>query len=196
MGGWDIGPGLDGDITVKLRKSGYKIHFEHTAVCLTAVPTKFVKLWKQRLRWSRSLVRFRLRKHLDVFYPHKGFKFGNFVGFVENIFYNLILNIKWYVYIIDMIINYPHMLWLIAPVNYLLYTVSGFIQQFTISKFSERAEEERHLFFYVPLMVIYVGYFLRLCNTFAYVRELFFKSSYRDPWNPQKSSYQAVKEGY
>jgi biofilm PGA synthesis N-glycosyltransferase PgaC len=27
VGGWDIGPGLDGDITVKVRKMGYEIHF-------------------------------------------------------------------------------------------------------------------------------------------------------------------------
>ena len=82
IGVWDIGPGLDGDITVKLRKSGYKIHFEPTAICLTAVPTKFSKLWKQRLRRSRSLVRFRLRKHLDVFLPRKNWRWGTFLGFV------------------------------------------------------------------------------------------------------------------
>jgi biofilm PGA synthesis N-glycosyltransferase PgaC len=31
VGGWDIGPGLDGDITVKLRKLDYKIAFESEA---------------------------------------------------------------------------------------------------------------------------------------------------------------------
>ena len=196
VGGWDIGPGLDGDITVKLRKAGYNIHFEHTAVCLSAAPTKFRKLWNQRMRWSRSLVRFRLRKHLDVFVPHKGFRFTNFLGFVENIMYNFVLDLKWYVYIIDMVFNYGDWIKYILPINILLYIIAGFAQQFTISQFSERAKEERVLWLYVPVMVFYVAVFLRLCRTFAYIRELFFKSSYRDPWNPQKSSYQAVKEGY
>jgi len=163
VGVWDIGPGLDGDITVKLRKSGYKIHFEPTAICLTAVPTKFKVLWKQRLRWSRSLVRFRLRKHLDVFLPHKNWRWGTFLGFVENIFYNLI---------------------------------AGFMQQLSLSLWSERSDEERVLWWYVPLMVFYVAFFLRFCRTLAYFKEFFFKASYRDPWNPQKSSYQALKNGY
>ncbi|MEO1514612.1 MAG: glycosyltransferase [Bacteroidota bacterium] len=196
IGGWDIGPGLDGDITVKLRKAGYNIHFEHTAVCLTAAPTKFRKLWNQRMRWSRSLVRFRLRKHIDVFLPHKGFRLTTFLAFVENITYNFLLDLKWYVYIIDMVLNYGDWIKYIFPINILLYIVAGFAQQFTISQFSERAKEERVLWPYIPLMVFYVAGFLRLCRTFAYIRELFFKSSYRDPWNPQKSSYQAVKEGY
>ena len=63
--GWDIGPGLDGDITVKVRKAGYKIKFASEAVCLTNVPNTFRKLIKQRMRWDKSLVRFRMRKHKD-----------------------------------------------------------------------------------------------------------------------------------
>ncbi len=196
IGGWDIGPGLDGDITVKLRKSGYNIHFEHTAVCLTAAPTKFKVLWKQRMRWSRSLVRFRLRKHLDVFMPHKGFRFSTFLGFCENIFYNLILDLKWYVYVIDMMFNYGGWVQYILPFNIFLYIVAGFLQQIVVHCFSERADEERKLWPYVPFMVFYIAGFLRLCRTMAYFREFFFRSSYRDPWNPQKSSYQAVENGY
>ena len=196
VGGWDIGPGLDGDITVKLRKSGYNIHFEPTAICLTAAPTKFGKLWNQRMRWSRSLVRFRLRKHLDVFIPHKGFRMTTFLGFVENIFYNFVLDIKWYLYLIDMMMHFGTWLHLILPFNIFLYMTTGFMQQFVISRFSERKEEEKVLWWYVPFMVFYVAGFLRLCRTIAYFRELLLRSSYRDPWNPQKSSYQALKEGY
>ncbi|MDE6457175.1 MAG: glycosyltransferase family 2 protein, partial [Muribaculum sp.] len=62
VGCWDIGPGLDGDITQKLRKAGYKVWFANDAVCMTNVPTSWAKLFKQRKRWSKSLVRFRIRK--------------------------------------------------------------------------------------------------------------------------------------
>ena len=196
IGVWDIGPGLDGDITVKLRKSGYKIHFEPTAVCLTAAPTKFKVLWKQRMRWSRSLVRFRLRKHIDVFKPHKGFMWGTFIGFVENITYNFIMDIKWFIYVIDMMINFSSWIWFIIPFNLLLYVVAGYMQQLSLSIWSERSKDERILWAYVPFMVFYVAFFLRFCRTIAYIREFIWKSSYRDPWNPQKSSYQAVKHGY
>ena len=51
VGAWDIGPGLDGDITQKLRKAGYKVVFTREAVCLTNAPTAWYRLYKQRLRW-------------------------------------------------------------------------------------------------------------------------------------------------
>lgn len=35
VGCWDIGPGLDGDITQKLRKAGFKVYFAGDAICMT-----------------------------------------------------------------------------------------------------------------------------------------------------------------
>jgi cellulose synthase/poly-beta-1,6-N-acetylglucosamine synthase-like glycosyltransferase len=93
VGGWDIGPGLDGDITVKLRKLGYLIKFEPDAICQTSVPDTFKKLVKQRLRWDKSIIRFRVRKHRDVFYPNSTFRFSNFISSAENITYNLLLRL-------------------------------------------------------------------------------------------------------
>ena len=196
VGGWDIGPGLDGDITVKFRKSGYRIYFEPKAVCLTTGPQKFKVLWKQRSRWSRSIVRFRFRKHVDTLKPHQNFSFSNFVAFIENMFYNVVLDFKWFGYVFDVAIHYSRFWTIILPFNIVLYIITGYLQMFVILAFSERSKEERKLLPYVPLMVFYVAFFLRFCRTLAYIREFLFKSSYKDPWNPQKSSYQAVINGY
>ena len=196
VGGWDIGPGLDGDITVKLRKSGYRIYFEPKAVCLTTGPKKFGVLWKQRSRWSRSIVRFRFRKHNDTLMPHKGFKWSNFFAFTENMVYNVLLDFKWFIYFFDIAIHYSRFLDIILPFNIFLYIVTGYLQMIAISQFSERKKEELKLLPYVPLMVPYVAIFLRCCRTLAYIREFLFKTSYQDPWNPQKSSYQAAIHGY
>lgn len=86
VGGWDVGPGMDGDITVKTRKSGFRVRFAKEAVCYTSVPKTWKALARQRTRWSRSLVRFRLRKHKDVYYPDANFSVLNMVSFVENVF--------------------------------------------------------------------------------------------------------------
>ena len=88
--GWDIGPGLDGDITVKIRKSGYKIYFQPEAVCLTNAPSKFKILTKQRLRWDKSIIRFRVRKHKDVYFPHQGFSWSNFFALFFAIFIKIL----------------------------------------------------------------------------------------------------------
>jgi biofilm PGA synthesis N-glycosyltransferase PgaC len=192
VGGWDIGPGLDGDITVKIRKLGYQIHFEPTAICQTNVPVTFKSLIKQRLRWDKSLIRFRLRKHRDVFYPNESFRISNFVSFVENVTYSLVLNFKWYFYLIDMVLNFTSRLIFIIPMNFILYTVNNYFKFIVFSLFRERKNVRAEYFMlYMPLMALYFGYFLRIVRTYAYLQELIFRRSYEDSWNPEKSSRQA-----
>lgn len=192
--GWDIGPGLDGDITVKLRKLGYKIKFEQEAVCLTSVPNTFKKLTKQRLRWDKSLIRFRVRKHKDVLIPNQSFSFLNFFAFLENITYNLLLNFKWYFYLSDMLINYRSMLLNIFITNVLLYTLTNFFKFVVYSLYRARTNTSYTYFLiYIPCMVFYFGYYLRVVRTIAYLQEIFFKRSYNDPWNPPKTSVHAKR---
>jgi len=194
--GWDIGPGLDGDITVKIKKLGYKIYFEQEAICLTSVPDTFGKLTRQRLRWDKSLIRFRVRKHRDVMFPNQSFRLENFVSFVENITYNLILNVKWYVYVLDMLINYSSVLLNIFITNILLYTVTNFLKFVIYSLYRMRTNAPMSFFIvYIPCMVFYFGFYLRIVRTIAYVQELFFKLSYKDPWNPEKTSVHAKRMG-
>jgi poly-beta-1,6-N-acetyl-D-glucosamine synthase len=196
VGGWDIGPGLDGDITVKLRKLGYNILFEPNAICQTSAPNTFRKLVKQRLRWDKSIIRFRVRKHKDVFYPNSTFRFSNFISSAENITYNLLLNIKWWIYLFDMVINFPSLLGFIFPFNVLLYTCNNFLKFFVFSLFRERKNESIVYFLpYLPFMVIYFGFYLRIVRSIAYFQEFFFKKSYNDAWNPSKSSRHAKKLG-
>jgi cellulose synthase/poly-beta-1,6-N-acetylglucosamine synthase-like glycosyltransferase len=192
VGGWDIGPGLDGDITVKVRKLGYNIHFEPTAVCQTNVPTTFKALTKQRLRWDKSVVRFRLRKHNDIFLPDKSFRWLNFISFVENITYNIVLNFKWYFYLIDIVWHFASRVLFILPVNYMLYTFYNFFKFVVFSIFRERKSVRDEYFVpFMPLMALYYGYYLRLVRTYAYLQEIFLKRSYEDDWNPAKTSVYA-----
>jgi biofilm PGA synthesis N-glycosyltransferase PgaC len=195
LGGWDIGPGLDGDITVKIRKLGYNIHFEPKAVGLTNAPTSFQALSKQRLRWSKSLIRFRFRKHNDVFRPQANFSFSNFFALFDNIFYNFILDIFWWYYIIDIIINNTAFLLFIIPLKFVIYTLAGILQFTVVLILSERRKQEWKLAIYLPLMLIYNGYYMRVIRTMAYIKELFWHSSYNDGWNPAKSSQKARELG-
>ncbi|MFY0604022.1 MAG: glycosyltransferase [Flavobacteriaceae bacterium] len=195
IGGWDIGPGLDGDITVKIRKSGYRIYFQPKAVCLTNAPSKFKVLTKQRLRWDKSIIRFRVRKHKDVYFPNANFKWSTFFSLAENVFYNVVLDILWWVYIIDIIVNYSSQLQFIIPMNFTLYFTMSYVQMLSIYIFSERRKEELYLWPYVILMTLYTGTYLRIVRTFAYYKEFFFKRSFEDVWNPYKSSIQAKRAG-
>ncbi len=195
VGYWDIGPGLDGDITQKIRKSGYKVHFAEDAICMTNVPVKWSALFKQRQRWSKSLVRFRLRKHADIFMPNKNFSFSNMISNLENIVYDFGFNYVWFIYIISLIFMHPNRLIEIFAIGYIIRLFFGYIGFIIIQWVSERPREERWLAGYVPLSTFYTGYFLRLARLLAHTKELFNFSSYKDPWNPRKTSEVAQSEG-
>ena len=187
--GWDIGPGLDGDITVKIRKLGYKIEFAPEAICLTNAPNTFKKLMKQRMRWDKSLVRFRMRKHKDVFYPNQSFNFPNFFSFFENIMYGFVLNIKWVFYVADMWLNNNSVIEFIFLTNILMYTFTNYFKFLVFSLFRVRKNAPISYFLiYIPGVVFYFGYYLRIIRLTAHFQEIFFKASYKDPWNPLKTS--------
>jgi cellulose synthase/poly-beta-1,6-N-acetylglucosamine synthase-like glycosyltransferase len=194
--GWDIGPGLDGDITVKIRKLGYDIYFADQAVCLTNAPGNFKKLAKQRLRWDKSIIRFRIRKHKDVLYPNQHFRFSSFFSFVENITFSVILNIKWFVYAGDMLINYPSVIVNIFITNILLYTFTNYVKFILYSLYRNRSHAPMYEFLiYIPCMVFYFGFYLRFVRTIAHFQEVVLKKSYEDPWNPIKTSRYAKELG-
>ena len=91
-----------------------------------------------------------------------------------------------------MVINFGSQLFFIIPLNILLYTANNYLKFLVFSPFRDRKNESVSYFMiYLPLMVFYFGYFLRIVRTTAYIQELFFKASYKDNWNPAKSSRHA-----
>lgn len=195
IGYWDIGPGLDGDITQKIRKAGYKVWFANNAVCMTNVPTSWRKLFKQRMRWSKSLVRFRIRKHRDILWSNRNFNFLNMVSNMENIIYDCWLNYVWSFYIVMLVFMNVDRFWEIIIIGYLIRIAFAIIAFGVIMIVSERPREEFKLFPYVFVLTFYHGYFLRMTRLIAHTMEFFFFSSYKDSWNPKKTSNIARIEG-
>ena len=191
VGGWDIGPGLDGDLTVKIRKLNYRIVFEEEAICKTHVPITWKALTKQRLRWSRSLVRFRIRKHKDIWLPDKNFSFSNFLAFFENIFFGLVLDAFWVYYMIKIIVVDPQFLLVWFPFKYSIYIMLAFGQFLYSVALAKNRYEVWSKALYLPLYPIYMGYYMRIVRTIAYIDEFLFFDSYKDTWNPEKTSKKA-----
>lgn len=197
IGGWDVGPGLDGDITLKIRKLGYDVVHEPQAICYTNVPNTLKKLGKQRYRWDKSMVRFRLRKHLDILKPGSSFRFSNFVSVFENLFFNLFLDIKWFIYIAQILVFNSEYIVILLLINYILYFLSNCIQYLLVLWMLEKPirKQEFKLIMYIPLIPLYTGLFLRFIRTFSYLMEFFHKRSYIDKWNPWKVSRIAEDKG-
>jgi len=196
LGGWDVGPGLDGDITLKIRKLGYRVVHEAEAICYTNVPSSFFALARQRFRWDRSLIRFRVRKHRDILKRDANFSTKNFIASAENIFFNVLLDIKWWIYMVQVVIFNPEILEFLFVINYILYFIAN-ILEFAIACIFLRKSMRRSdyfMFFYLPLMPIYTGVFLRCVRTYAYIMEFFHGASYQDKWNPWKVSKMAKRD--
>ncbi|GEM_PF-1057324 len=66
LGGYDPGLGEDTDITLRLRKAGWQIQFALEGRIKTTVPRTLRRLLRQRSRWTRNMVKIRLRKHRDL----------------------------------------------------------------------------------------------------------------------------------
>lgn len=194
VGFWDIGPGLDGDITQKIRKAGYKVVFAHDAICMTNVPSSWSRLYVQRRRWSRSLVRFRMRKHLDILLPNRNWRLINWLSNMESIFYDCICNYLWFYYLIGLLFTYTEKLLEIMVVAWIIRLIFTFIAFSVIMLVSERRREEFYLIRFLPLSTFYTGYFLRVTRLISYTTEFFFFRSFRDEWNPRKTSVWAQAE--
>lgn len=191
VSGWDVGPGLDGDLTLKIRKLGYKTHFEYDSVAYTTVPVTFAQLARQRVRWSRSLIRFRFRKHKNIFFLNKNFDLLNFLSITENIFFSFVLTFLWYGYLFDIAANFTTNIMYILLMGLCLYSISKVYEFCIVVVLSEEQREKLKYFLYMPAMVFYTGNFIRVVRSWAYIKELIFRSSYKDSWNPAKTSEQA-----
>lgn len=194
VGGWDVGPGLDGDLTQKIRKLGLYVKHESSAICYTNVPDSFTKLARQRFRWDRSLVRFRMRRHSDLFDVDANFRIRNFVSSAENIIFSVVLNFKWWAYITLALVFYPELVLIFLLANYILYFLANIVQ-FSIGATlygKTMRREDWAAMLYLPLTPLYVGFYLRSVRTFAYLMEFFLRTSYRDSWNPWKVSSQVL----
>jgi len=196
LGGWDVGPGLDGDITIKIRKLGYKVPFMVRSVSYTNAPIKFKILAKQRFRWDRSLIRFRLRKHINILLK-KRFSFTLKMAIIDNIMYNIVFDLFWLIYLFQVVTQYTANIGFIMLTNYLLYMVMQFFKFGIVVTFigNQFRKKDYMMLFFIPLMPLYRGIFLRIIRIYAHSMELFFRVSYYDKWNPWKVSKVVKKRG-
>jgi len=68
LGGYDSGLGDDTDLTIRLRKQGWKLRFSLDAIVWTDVPDNYGWLLRQRSRWTRNMVKIRLHKQGDLYH--------------------------------------------------------------------------------------------------------------------------------
>ncbi|MFT5302545.1 MAG: biofilm PGA synthesis N-glycosyltransferase PgaC [Mariniblastus sp.] len=187
FGGWDVGPGEDGDLTIKFRKAGHKIGYVPEASCLTNLPTKFGDLTKQRRRWEWAAVTFECRKHIDAGNPFgKHFDIKTFLMLLERWVFNLVLP-----YLAPCFVAY--VLWTrsttdvcyLALFLYAAYAVCDLIQLGFLLFYSPNKKQDMMLGLISPLMPIYYVY-QKFVTLIAITEELFQRKSFQSDFVPER----------
>lgn len=186
VGTWDVGPGDDSNLTMKLRRAGWAIGFAPHAWALTDVPKTHSAYVKQRLRWNRSIVRNRLRKFANVFDPTQdNFSLRDVVASLNILWFQMVLTFAHVLYLFYLFINFGSTAATILVAVHTLGII-GDLLEFCIAMIFVRRLPLRSLFPYVFGYTFFVSYYDRCIRLVAYVSELVFRQSYSDSFYPSK----------
>ncbi len=185
VGAWDVGPGEDEDIVLRLRKLGYRIEFASRAECFTDVPENWRLLVKQRRRWEWAVVTFEARKHLDLANPrYANFRMSNLILMVERWTFNLFLPIFFWIYLLWLALNVDSVhLMHITVLYYLAYVFLEAIQWLIVLYYSDHKWRDAKLIAALPLLPFY-QFFQRCVTTRALLEEMLFRQSFKDSFVP------------
>ncbi|MGZ8995916.1 MAG: glycosyltransferase family 2 protein, partial [Rhodospirillales bacterium] len=186
IGGMDIGPGEDLDLTLRLRQAGWRIRFAHDAWCLTDVPVTLAAFIRQRLRWERDALRIRLRKHRRILDPrNRGASAADLVHQFDYVVTNLLVTLVFPVYVVWLMLTYGPAAWPIlgsVTVGYVVLDLFAFVAALTVV---DRPGAVRSLP-YALMLGVFNAYLLRLVRLAAYAQEWIFRRSFDDDYVPER----------
>ena len=193
VGAWDVGPGEDADITMKLRRAGWKVRFAPDAWGLTDVPVSAGAFARQRLRWNRSVIRIRLRKFRSLLNPRRSqFSVLDALGILDILFFQVFLAASFVVYLVWLVLEYADFAPIILVLTSLVYVATG-MTSFLFANLISGRHEKPELMPYAFLYGLFNSYFLRFVRLAAYLDELVFRRSYSDNYVPSTVRQQTEK---
>ncbi|WP_108682545.1 glycosyltransferase family 2 protein [Methyloceanibacter sp. wino2] len=186
VGGYDAGGGEDLDVTLSLRKAGWKTVFASDALCYTDVPDRLSVLIRQRFRWERDAVHLRYRKHGDLMNPMSPrFSLREVWHEIDFIVFNLGSAFFFPIYIVWLFATYGELGFVI-----LLGAQAGMLaldgMAFVLAAVATPKVDTVRLIPFVPGYSFFNGFLMRFVRLGAYLQEWIFSASYRDTYVPHK----------
>lgn len=186
LGGWDVGPGEDGDLVLRIRKAGFAVKVASYANCFTNVPTSWVRLFWQRCRWDRTVITFECRKHSDLARPFSAnFRWSNLALMMERWLFNVVCVYTFWLYGLWVLTMYPDSSWKLLLLLYLCGLCVELLQALGLVFYSDRPWKDLKLSLILPLYPLY-QVFMKAVNLFAVTSEIFFRDSGDDNFVPKK----------
>jgi cellulose synthase/poly-beta-1,6-N-acetylglucosamine synthase-like glycosyltransferase len=185
VGGQDVEVGEDADLTMKLRRAGWRIRFAPDAHALTDAPETVSALIAQRLRWDRGLITIWIRKYRSVFDPRQStFRLIDVAALVDMIVFQVLLALAFPVYLFWLFYYFGGLAGTI-----LAATLVGLVVLNLVSFVAAAAigvETPFRFVLYLPLYTILQLSLMRVVRIIAFTQEFIFRSSYRDPYVPAR----------
>lgn len=184
VGGWDVGPGEDGDIVLRLRKAGYRIAAAPRAECLTNVPVSWIRLFRQRCRWDRTVITFECRKHADMgFVSGRQFRWSCFLMTLERWFFNVVFVYSFWLGTLLLFSTGSRDPLYLSLLLYVCNVILELIQFLVIICYSDKVRHDLTLGVVLPLYPIY-QLFLKFVDLYAQTREILIRDSGTDSFVP------------
>jgi cellulose synthase/poly-beta-1,6-N-acetylglucosamine synthase-like glycosyltransferase len=186
VNGWDVGPPEDLDLTLTLRKAGYRIASAARAMCFTDLPTTWYALARQRMRWEQSgAIRNHCRKHLDLACVwRRNLLWSDLFLLAESWLTNIVCLIGIWAWILWLCVNWTPECWLLLFGLYVCYLALELVQAVVILYYSVDPGHDALVCLVVPIVPFY-QIFLMMVRSVALVREALFRSSFQDNYVPR-----------
>jgi cellulose synthase/poly-beta-1,6-N-acetylglucosamine synthase-like glycosyltransferase len=183
--GWDVGPPEDLDLTLAIRKVGYRIAFAPYAICYTDLPATWWGLCRQRLRWDQSgVIRNHCRKHLDMaFFWSANFHLFDFLLVLESWLTNIVCPIAIWSWLLWLCFHFNSDSWNLILTLYACYVLLEAAQALAVLYYSTHRWHDAAVCLALPLVPLY-QFILFVVRSWALVRETLFHSSFDDNYVP------------
>ena len=185
LGGMNVGPGEDLEITLRLRHLGYRVTFVGTALAATHVPVSFLQLIRQRLRWDRDAISIRMMMAQQRAHSNFSNRLGDVLQRLDFMIFELFPTLFFPIYCI-------YVLHYFGPdaaaffIGIYLYLLALYLVNLAVVMVTLRAKItwfDGLALFGLPF---YQGIIMKMVRLYAFVTEMLFHASHRDDFVPAR----------
>lgn len=185
IGGFDAGSGQDLEVTLRLRRAGYRARFASRAWCYTDGPETFLKLVRQRLRWDRDAIRIHVFQHKQFRRSSEQESLGNTIQRYDFINFTFIPTILFPLFPISLITLPAGAMVDFLLGGYLILVGMTFLNLAVVFS-AHRRSLSPYLLLLLPIFPLYQGTIMKAVRLWAYISETVWHASRNDGFVPAR----------
>ena len=185
IGGMNVGPGEDLEITLRLRHLGYRVTFVGAALAATHVPVSFSKLVRQRLRWDRDAISIRMMMAKHQAHSSFSHSLGDVLQRLDFMVFELFPTLFFPFYCI-------YVLYYFGPdaaaffIGVYLYLLGLYIVNLAVVIITIRTKISWFEALTLVGLPFYQGILMKMVRLYAFATEMLFAASHRDDFVPAR----------